>query len=323
MSGKQYDFKAAAYQRMKRQTSEFQNVFDFPDFTEMRPVIREAVHQVAQNSFNGQVLPVQVEKMAVTIEEQLERETRKYQSQNGVYPNQAKELGNLIRLYTQILQQISQRTVIDQEVEDIIYAVDQTRHSLASLPKLKGKGPLYQNDHDLELSPHTFYYLVAQFLVQPYLIDSSKAMTPKNVTAEGRKIVSQLTTYAFRDWDSYLTHQYDEQHAIKNRPGMSDQQYYDALEANELKYADRRYADVLADCFEDVQDLLVPKYVKSINIMSTNLDKIFDQYPQLRKHFIDIVSQHFRVDHDGHEHVMDQTLKQIHQKYDFYRQTFK
>lgn len=322
MKDKQYDFKASAYQRMKRD-SEFQNVFEFPDFIEMRPVIREAVHQVAQESFNDDVLPVQVAKMSVAIEEQLERETRKYQGQNGVYPNQREELGNLIRLYTQILQTISHRKVINQEIEDVIYAVNQTRKSLSNLTNLSGEGKLYHNNQDLELTPHTFYYNVAKQLIRPYLINPNRGMTPNNVSSTGRKLVNQITTYAFRDWDSYLTHQYDEQHAIKNRPGLSNQQYYDELEENEIKYADRHYADVLADCFDELQKILVPNYIDNLNIMSTNLDQLFDKNPQLRIQFQELVTRYFKVDEHGYEHVMDQTLKQIHQKYDFYRQNFK
>ena len=42
MKLQQYDFKNAAYQRLKKKQA-FQNVFDFPDFIEMRPVIRAAV----------------------------------------------------------------------------------------------------------------------------------------------------------------------------------------------------------------------------------------------------------------------------------------
>ena len=45
MKPQQYDFKQAAYQRAAH--NDFQNVFDFPDFIEMRPVIRAAVHEVA------------------------------------------------------------------------------------------------------------------------------------------------------------------------------------------------------------------------------------------------------------------------------------
>ncbi|WP_076461355.1 hypothetical protein [Limosilactobacillus caccae] len=321
MKPEQYDFKQAAYQRLKQQAS-FQNVFDFPDFIEMRPVIREAVHQVAADAFDKPVLPVKVERMTLQLEEQLERETRKYQQQNGVYPNQQGELGNLLRLYTNILQVISKRPIIDQEIEDIIYAVNQTRLSLGRLSELTGTGPLYQDNHDQELVPHTFYYLIASQLIRPYLINPQGALTPTNVNPSGKQLMVKLTTYAFRDWDAYLTHQYDEQHNIKNEQGLTTVQYYDALEQNELKYADHAYANVLADVYQDLEKLIVPDYIDRLDIMSTNIDTLFDSHPLLRIKFNQLVHDHFLVDHEGKEHVMDAPLKDIRQKYQYYRKNF-
>lgn len=321
MKPQQYDFKQAAYQRIPHK--DFQNVFDFPDFTEMRPVIRAAVHQVAAAAFTQPVLPAQVERMALEIEEQMERETRKYAHQNGVYSNQRAELGNLIRLYTNVLQAISRRDVIDQEIEDIIYAVDQTRQSLGKLSTLTGTGKLYASNHDQELIPDTFYYLVATELMRPYIIDSDKPLTPTNVTHAGKQLMVKLTTYAFRDWDSYLTHQYDEQHNIKNQRGLTTDQYYDLLEKCELKYADHAYADILADLYRATESLLVPTYLPRLDIMATNLTTIFNQHPLLRLKFGQLVRQFFLVDQQGYEHVMDAPLKDIRQKYQYYRQNFE
>lgn len=321
MKPHQYDFKEAAYHRLK-QDQAFQNVFDFPDFVEMRPVIREAVQTIARQGVDHPVLPVQVERLTIELERQLERETRKYQSQGGVYPNQKNELGNLTRLYTRLLQAISQRPIIDQEIEDIIYAVNQTRLSLSKLPPLVGSGKLYEDGHDRELRPHTFYYLIAQHLVRPYLIDQAGAMVPQNVNKEGRQLVARLTVYAYRDRDAYLTHQYDEQHNIKNRRGLTSREYYNQLETNELKYVDHAYADVLADCFTDFTHLVVPNYLDHVDIMTTNLDELFSHAPLLRIKFGQLVDQHFLVDDQGREHILDAPVKDIRQKYQYYREHF-
>ncbi|MGM9882795.1 MAG: hypothetical protein ACI31K_01290 [Limosilactobacillus reuteri] len=321
MKPQQYDFKQSAYERIPH--PDFQNFFDFPDFTEMRPVIREAVHQVAEMAFDQPVPPVKVERMALSIEEQLERETRKYAHQNGVYTNQQAELGNLIRLYTNVLQAISRRPVIDQEIEDIIYAVNQTRLSLGKLPKLSGTGKLYVTNHDQELIPNTFYYLVAEQLVRPYLLNPQRGLTPANTSHGGKKLMIRLTTYAFRDWDSYLTHQYDEQHNIKNKRGLTTDEYYDQLEQCELKYADHAYADTLADLFKATESLLVPTYLKQIDIMATDLAAVFKQQPLLRIKFNQLVNKYFLVDSRGYEHVMDAPLKDIRQKYQYYRENFE
>ncbi|MBB1078906.1 hypothetical protein H5S09_09755 [Limosilactobacillus sp. STM2_1] len=315
------NLKKAVYQHINFENN-FQNFFDFPDFKEMRPIIRSAVHTVAKESFAEQPLSVKVERRAVAIEEQLERETRKYQHQNGFFPNQQSELHNLIRLYTNVLQVISKHQIIDQEIEDIIYAVDQTRKSLRKLNKLDGEGPLYENTKDRDLIPDTFYYLVTQQLIRPYLIDPAGKMIPENVTHDGRKLVVQMITYCYRDWDSYLTHQYDEQYNIKNKRGLSTKQYYDELEQNELKYADHAYAEVLADVFGELEKMLVPDYVDSLDIMSTNLESIFTKHPRLRLQFNQIITDHFKVDVHGVEHVMDEPLKDIKNKYDYYRQNF-
>lgn len=321
MKLQQYDFKNAAYQRLKKKQA-FQNVFDFPDFIEMRPVIRAAVKDVAKEAFDQPALPVQVERMTLRLEEQLERETRKYQHQGGVYENQRSELGELIRLYTSVLQMISRREKIDQEIEDIIYAVNQTRLSLGKLQLLEGTGKLYTEGQDRELIPGSFYYLVAQHLIQPYLLDPKGDFIPQNVTKEGKRLMVRLTTYAFRDWDSYLTHQYDEQHNIKNERGLSRIEYYNQLEKNELKYADHAYADVLADTFSGVKALLVPDYLDQIYIMTTDLRTVFASSPLLRIKFNQLVDDNFKVDAHGKEHVMDAPLKDIRQKYQFYRENF-
>ena len=149
----------------------FKNFFDFPDFREMRPIIREAVQQLAKDRFSQPVLPVKIEHQALAIEQQLERETRKYQQQDGFYPNQQSELHNLIRLYTNLLQTISKRKIIDQEIEDVIYAVNQTRESLRKLKRLEGSGDLYEDNQDKELVPGTFYDIVTRQLIRPYLLN--------------------------------------------------------------------------------------------------------------------------------------------------------
>lgn len=321
MKPQQYDFKQAAYQRAAH--NDFQNVFDFPDFIEMRPVIRAAVHEVARAAFDQPVLPVKVEHLALSIEEQLEQETRKYARQGGVYPNQRAELANLMRLYTSILQAISNRPVIDQEIEDIIYAVNQTRLSLGKLSKLDGTGKLYSAGHDRELAPGTFYYLVAQHLVRPYMVDPQGDLVPSNVNHEGKKLMIKMTTFAFRDWDAYLTHQYDEQHNIKNTRGLSREEYYDRLEACELKYADHAYADVLGDLFQKTQSLLVPTYLSQLDIMSTDLAPLLNKQPLLRIKLDQLIDQYFLVDGQGREHVLDKPLKDIKQKYQFYRAHFE
>jgi hypothetical protein len=301
---------------------DFQNVFDFPDFVEMRPILRAAVREVAKEAFNEPVLPVKIERMATALEEQLERSTRKYERQAGYYPNQLKEKNELTRLFTHVLQVISARDEIDQEIEDVIYAVNQTRLSIVGLPKLEGEGPLYSPDQDQELLPGTYYYLVAKELARPYLKEPNGQLVPENVTKKGRELVLHLTTYAYRDWDAYLTHQYDEQHAIENQKGLTNREYYDRLEENERRYADHAYADVLADLFGDLTDLLVPTYCDHLTIMGTNVEEIFNRAPLVRLQFTQKLRERFLVDEQGVEHVMDQPLKDIAQKYDFYRANF-
>lgn len=315
------NLKKAVYQHLNPNNG-FQNFFDFPDFREMRPIVRAAVHTVARESFAELPLPVKIERRANAIEEQLERETRKYQHQNGYFPNQQAELHNLLRLYTNILQAISHRDIIDQEIEDIIYAVDQTRKSLHRLAKLNGEGPLYENTKDRELVPGTFYHLVTQQLARPYLIDPAGKLVPQNVTHDGRQLVLRMITYCYRDWDSYLTHQYDEQYNIKNKRGLTTEQYYDQLEENELKYADHAYAEVLADSFEELERLLVPDYLDHFDIMSTNLEPLFDRVPRLRLQFNQIIANHFKLDDHGFEHVMGKPIREIKNKYNYYRQNF-
>lgn len=301
---------------------DFQNVFEFPDFIEMRPRLRDAVRTVAQEAFDQPVLPVKVERLTTSLEEQLERETRKYARQLGVYPNQKGERNELVRLFTHILQIISRTDDIDEELEDMIYAVNQTRLSLIGLPDLTGEGELYNADQDQELIPGTFYYEVTKQLVKPYLINSKGEMVPENVTDEGRHLVVKMTTYAYRDWDAYLMHEYDEQHIIKNEKGLQDETYFNKLEEIELKYADHAYAEVLADAYQDFSKLLVPDFVPAFEIMSTDLRPLITQQPGLRIRLAAKIADRFKLDADGFEHVMDQPLNEIKTKYNFYRQNF-
>ena len=48
---------------------DFQNVFEFPDFIEMRPTLRAAVRTVAREAFDQPVLPVKVERMTTSLED--------------------------------------------------------------------------------------------------------------------------------------------------------------------------------------------------------------------------------------------------------------
>ena len=91
--------------------------------------------------------------------------------QGGSYPNKKREKTAPPRLFTHVLQAVSARDEIDQDIEDLVYAVNQTRLSIIGLPLLEGEGPLYSPDQDQELLPGTFYYLVALELVRPYLKD--------------------------------------------------------------------------------------------------------------------------------------------------------
>ena len=136
-------------------------------------------------------------------------------------------------------------------------------------------------------------------------------MIPKNVNYEGRQLVIQMITYCYRDWDSYLTHQYDEQYNIKNERGLTSREYYDKLEENELKYADHAYAEVIADTFNEFKKILVPKYLVALNIMSTNIEKILIQYPRLRLQFNQVITKNFKLDTHGKMHVMDAPLQDI------------
>ncbi len=315
------NLKSAVYKHLNF-ANDFQNFFDFPDFREMRPIIREAVQQLAKDSFSQPVLPVKIEHQALAIEQQLERETRKYQQQDGFYPNQQSELHNLIRLYTNLLQTISKREIIDQEIEDVIYAANQTRESLRKLKKLEGSGDLYEDSQDKELVPGTFYDIVTRQLIRPYLLNPQGKMIPKNVNYEGRQLVIQMITYCYRDWDSYLTHQYDEQYNIKNERGLTSREYYDKLEENELKYADHAYAEVIADTFNEFKKILVPKYLAALDIMSTNIEKILIQYPRLRLQFNQVIANNFKLDAHGKMHVMDAPLQDIKNKYNYYRENF-
>lgn len=301
---------------------DFQNVFEFPDFIEMRPTLRAAVRTVAREAFDQPVLPVKVERMTTSLEEQLERETRKYERQVGVYDNQKSERNQLVRLFTQVLQVISRTDEITEELEDIIYAVNQTRLSLIGLPALEGTGELYDADRDRELIVGTYYHFVTRLLVRPYLRDMQGDLVPENVTAAGRHLVVRMTTYAYRDWDAYLVHEYDEQHLIKNEKGLTNTAYYDKLEAVELKYADHIYAEVLADTYQEFVKVLVPDQLERFEIMSSDLRPLLAKNPGLRIRLAAIVNRHFKLDQDGYEHVMDAPLQEIKQKYQFYRENF-
>ncbi|MTV82171.1 hypothetical protein [Secundilactobacillus folii] len=301
---------------------EFQNVFEFPDFIEMRPRLRAAVRTVAREAFDQPVLPVKVERLTTALEEQLERETRKYARQLGVYDNQKGERNELVRLFTHVLQVISRTNDIDEELEDMIYAVNQTRLSLINLPQLTGKGKLYQADQDQELIPGTFYHYVTAQLVQPYLLDPKGEMVPANVNEAGRHLVVKMTTYAYRDWDAYLMHEYDEQHIVKNQKGLSDKDYFDKLEAIDLKYADHAYSEVFADTYQDFCSILVPHFIPAFEIMATDLRPLVAQNPGLKIQLAAKIISHFKVDDSGFEHVMDQPLKEIKSKYQFYRENF-
>lgn len=301
---------------------DFQNVFEFPDFIEMRPKLRDAVRTVAREAFDQPVLPVKVERMTTSLEEQLERETRKYARQLGIYDNQKGERNELVRLFTHILQVISRTDDVDEELEDMIYAVNQTRLSLIGLPELEGEGELYDADQDQELIPGTFYYYVTEQLIRPYLIDPAGEMIPENVTEEGRHLVVKMTTYAYRDWDAYLMHEYDEQHIVKNEKGLQETDYFNKLEEIELKYADHAYSEVLADTYQDFTKLLVPDVVPSFEIMSTDLRPLIAERPGLRIQFAAKLADRFKLDADGVEHVMDEPLQAIKRKYQFYRENF-
>ncbi|WP_288528598.1 hypothetical protein [uncultured Secundilactobacillus sp.] len=301
---------------------EFQNVFEFPDFIEMRPLLRAAVRTVAQEAFDQPVLPVKVERMTTSLEAKMERETRKYARQLGIYDNQKGERNELVRLFTHVLQIISRTDDITEELEDIIYAVNQTRLSLIGLPALVGTGDLYDEEADQELIVGTYYHYVTEQLVKPYLKEPIGAMVPTNVNGVGRHLVVKMTTYAYRDWDAYLMHEYDEQHVVKNEKGLGDSEYYDRLEAIELKYADHCYAEILADTYQDFVKVLVPNFVAQFEIMSTDLRPIIAQFPGVAIQLKAIISRRFCLDEAGYEHVMDAPLAAIKKKYDFYRQNF-
>lgn len=299
---------------------DFPNVFDYPDFIEMRPQLRQAVHTVAEESFDQPVLPVKIERLAVALEEELEQETRKYEAQKAVFTNQKTECNDLIRLYTQILQVISRDPDPNNtDIEDLIFAVDQTRQALRKLPEKPGKGPLYDPDSVRAIEPATFYDFVIQRLAHPYFISDSHELHRKNLSPEGQQFVDRLSAYAFRDWDAYLTHEYDAQHIIKNEKKLEDRVYYTKLEEIELKYADKAYAQVFADTFNDFAKVLTPGYLNHFDIHTTPIPVA---NTVLRHHLSAIVHQHFLVDDKGYEHVMDEPIKQIKTKYAFYLNNF-
>ncbi|MFD0896846.1 hypothetical protein [Loigolactobacillus binensis] len=299
---------------------EFPNVFDYPDFIEMRPQLRQAVHTVAEESFDHPVLPVQIEHMAVALEEQLEQETRKYEAQKVVFVNQKTECNDLLRLYTQVLQVISRHPDPNNtDIEDLIFAVDQTRQALQKLPEKAGVGPLYDPDETRALIPATFYDFVIRRLAHPYYINDYHELRLKDLSTEGQQYVARLSAYAFRDWDAYLTHEYDAQHIIKNEKQLNDQVYYTKLEEIELKYADKAYAQIFADTFNDFTAILKPNYLKRFDIHTTPIP---EANAVLCKSLTRIILKRFLVDAQGYEHVMDEPIKQIKTKYAFYLENF-
>ena len=56
--------------------------------------------------------------------------------------------------------------------------------------------------------------------------------------------------------------------------------------------------------------------------MTTNLDELFSHAPLLRIKFGQLVDQHFLVDDQGREHILDAPVKDIRQKYQYYREHF-
>ena len=57
--------------------------------------------------------------------------------------------------------------------------------------------------------------------------------------------------------------------------------------------------------------------------MSADLAPLLNKQPVLRIKFDQLIDQYFLVDGQGHEHVMDKPLKDIKQKYQFYRTHFE
>lgn len=299
----------------------FENIFDFPDFVEMRPKLRAAVQAVAENHFQQPALPVEVQHLAVALENQLEQETRKYLTQSHVFTNQQTELHELCRLYTRILQQVSQTDTMDTDLEDLIFALNQTRLGLRKLPHKTGTGPLYDPAQQRQIQPGTFYDYVIQYLVQPYIITTGQPLNLQNLTADGQQLAQRLAGYAFRDWDAYLTHRYDAEHLVKNQKDLSDHDYYEALKTIELKYADHIYADVLGATFEAFEKILVPALLPELLIQSTILPTAVQTAP-LNTKLNAIIKRYFLVDNAGYEHVLDQPVAEIKRKYAFYEANF-
>ncbi|KRK40296.1 hypothetical protein [Loigolactobacillus bifermentans] len=299
----------------------FENIFDFPDFVEMRPKLRDAVRAVAQEHFDQPVLPVEVQHLAVALENQLEQETRKYLAQGHVFENQKTELHELCRLYTRVLQIVSQTETVDADLEDLVFALNQTRLGLRNLKEVSGSGPQYDPEQQRHIQPGTFYDYVIQYLVQPYVIAADQPLTLHNLTTAGQQLAQRLAAYAFRDWDAYLTHRYDAEHLVKNQKGISDRDYYEALKQIELNYADHIYADVFGATFEAFEKLLVPASLPELLIQSTVLPAAVQHEP-LRTQLTERIKRYFLLDATGHEHVLDQPLAEIQRKYTFYEANF-
>ncbi|NVY95868.1 hypothetical protein HU830_01420 [Lactobacillus sp. DCY120] len=129
----------------------------------------------------------------------LERQMRKYEHQGGIFSNKILERDHLVQLLTRILQILSSQAEIDEVSENLIFALQQTRHGLRHPPSLKGTGPLYQGQKEPELLEDTFYALVFQQLLQPYRLDSTASFEISNLSFEGQKFRQRLVSYAFRE----------------------------------------------------------------------------------------------------------------------------
>lgn len=299
----------------------FENIFDLPDFVEMRPKLRAAVHTIAQERLEQPATPALIQRKTVALENQLEQETRKYFAQGHVFNNQKTEQHDLCRLYTRVLQIVSQPTDGDANLENLVFALNQTRLGLRALKSISGKGPLYTPQTQRQIKPGTFYDYVIQYLVQPYIIAPDRPLTQLNLTATGQQLAHRLASYAFRDWDAYLTHRYDAEHIVKNKKGISDWDYYESLKQIELHYADHIYSTVFGATFEAFKRLLVPDQLPELLIQTTVLPAAAQTAP-LQTKLTAIISHYLLLDDTGHEHVLAQPLAEINRKYAFYEANF-
>ena len=79
---------------------------------------------------------------------------------------------------------------------------------------------------------------------------------------------------------------------------------------------------MIADTFNEFKKILVPEYLATLDIMSTNIDNILIQYPRLRLQFNQVIAKNFMLDTHGKMHVMDAPLQDIRNKYNYYRENF-